>query len=189
MQPFLFYSDNEAHRIHKAMDKRCIMKISFECPSCEKIFDQPDDLEQHMLDHDQDSSLILHSSYSTGLIYVKCKNCGKTFQNEYDMKHHQKRVHEYGEICQMYPCDECAFSAVDMTELETHKGNYHVESLLVDDFDIIPSSTMLETHGRIQHNLKDIDFSYDSGSDKEKIARLRLSCDSYCTITESTKLL
>ena len=81
-------SDNEAHRIHKTNDKRCIMKSSFECPSCEKIFDQPDDLEQHMLDHDQDSSLKLHSNYSTGLIYVKCKNCGKTFQNEYDMKYH-----------------------------------------------------------------------------------------------------
>ena len=55
-------SDNEAHRIHKANNKRCIMKSSFECPSCEKIFDQPDDLEQHMPDHDQDSSLRLRSN-------------------------------------------------------------------------------------------------------------------------------
>ena len=54
-----------------------------------------------------------------------------------------------------------------MTELEKHKGNYHVESLLVDDFDMIPSSTMLETNGRIKQNLKDIDFSYDSDDDVE----------------------
>ena len=39
----------------------------------------------------------------TSFLYVKCKNCGKTFQNEYDMKYHEERVHEYGEICQMYP--------------------------------------------------------------------------------------
>ena len=69
------------------------------------------------------------------------------------MKYHEERIHEYGEICQMYPCDECAFSAVNMTELKKHKGNYHVESLLVDDFDMIPSSTMLETHGRIKQRI------------------------------------
>ena len=83
------------------------------------------------------------------------------------MKYHEERDHEYGEICRMYPCDECTFSAVEMTELEKHKGNNHVESLLVDDFDMIPSSTMLETHGRIQKNLKDIDFLYDSDDEVE----------------------
>ena len=71
-------SDNEAHGIHKANNKRCIMKSSFECPSCEKIFDQSEDSEQHMLDHDQDSSLRLRFNYSTSHLYVKCKNCGKT---------------------------------------------------------------------------------------------------------------
>ena len=55
----------------------------------------------------------------------------------------------------------------DVSELKKHKGNYHVESLLVDDFDMIPLSTMLETHGRIKQNLKDFDFSYDSDDDVE----------------------
>ena len=31
------------------------------------------------------------------------------FDNKMDMNYHKQRVHEFGETCSMYPCEECGF--------------------------------------------------------------------------------
>ena len=53
-------SDNESHRVHKHGDFRCISQ-QFECPSCGKTFAKPSELQEHMLNHTQESSLTLLS--------------------------------------------------------------------------------------------------------------------------------
>ena len=54
---------------------------------------------------------------------IKCTECDKVFYNESDAKHHNTRVHEYGESCNLYPCELCGFAGGDVNDIEEHIEN------------------------------------------------------------------
>ena len=60
--------------------------------------------------------------------YVVCKICTLKFQNEADMEYHALRVHEYGERCELYPCEKCGFSGTDIDAINFHNENFHGSS-------------------------------------------------------------
>ena len=60
--------------------------------------------------------------------YVVCKICTLKFQIEADMEHHALRVHEYGECCELYPCDKCGFRGTDIDAIQSHIENVHGSS-------------------------------------------------------------
>ena len=76
-------------------------------------------------------------------MYVSCTICDKKFENVFHMNHHRVHVHEYGETCNLYPCEECGFSAGDVDTLNEHVRNNHTETsanhetekLLSEEFD------------------------------------------------------
>ena len=57
-----------------------------------------------------------------------CKICTLKFQNEADMEHHALRVHEYGECCELYPCDKCGLRGTDIDAIQSHIENFHGSS-------------------------------------------------------------
>jgi hypothetical protein len=97
------------------------------------------------------------------------------------MNHHRVRVHEYGETCNFYPCEECGFSAGDIDTLNEHVGNGHnetfsasheAEKLLSEEFDETSLSEEFDVHEipvqkRIKQNLREINFEDDSDDDRE----------------------
>ena len=46
------------------------------------------------------------------------------------MKHHKERVHEYGETCNIYPCEDCGFQGQDIRSLKQHISESHDETCL-----------------------------------------------------------
>ena len=110
-------SDNEMRRVHKHGDTRCIQE-TFECPTCNNFFPTSTDLQEHAEGHAQESSASLMShANSSDWMLVNCSECDKKFENKADMGHHLVRVHEYGESCFMYPCENCGFIADDVLSL------------------------------------------------------------------------
>ena len=66
-------------------------------------------------------------------MYVTWDICSKTPQNEQDLLYHKERVHEYGEFCELYPCDECGIQCDEVHDLKTHKENSHRQTTINDD--------------------------------------------------------
>ena len=62
----------------------------------------------------------LASDGSISDIYETCKQCDKIFENELDLANHEKRVHEYVETFELYPCEECCFRGTDLVEIKSH---------------------------------------------------------------------
>ena len=48
------------------------------------------------------------------------------FKTEADLKFHQSKVHDYGEMCSIYPCDKCGYQGQDLASLERHMNESHV---------------------------------------------------------------
>ena len=61
--------------------------------------------------------------------YVLCNECESVFQNEQDLAFHKERVHEYRELCQLYPCEHCGFRSGNILELNNHIETEHRETL------------------------------------------------------------
>ena len=95
------------------------------------------------------------------------------------MNYHAERVHEYGETCVLYPCEECGFSGQDMKSLKDHTASVHnntskvssltsetsYEILLDSDLDGIEETIAMPkliVSKRIVQNLKDIYLDEDS---------------------------
>ena len=51
------------------------------------------------------------------------------FENEADVYLHMERVHEYGEECAIYPCEECGYRGQDMIALNQHIQEYHTSNV------------------------------------------------------------
>ena len=102
---------------------------NFECPSCGKKFTSPSDLQEHIESlHDQTwSSFTLLSNASSTWKYVPCNVCDMHFDNEADVSFHMIRVHEYGEECALYPCEECGYRGQDRISLNNHIQEEHSE--------------------------------------------------------------
>ena len=58
-------------------------------------------------------------------MYEKCFQCETIFENEFDLKKHKERVHEYGEIFDLYPCEECGFRGTDVLSIQAHIKERH----------------------------------------------------------------
>ena len=141
-------SDNEQHRIHKKGDARCVQlfetnMMDFTCPKCTNTFTDVEALHAHMdREHADEQSFPTMSLASDGTIsdiWETCKTCGKVFENELDLKNHMERVHVYGELFQLYPCEECGFRASDLTELRIHLAEGHPaeESICEDEISLV----------------------------------------------------
>ena len=143
-------SDNELHRIHKRGDTRCVEQfesnsMDFTCPKCENTFTDVNALNEHMEREHADKlsfpTMSLASDGTISNIWETCKTCGQVFENELDLKNHMERVHVYGELFQLYPCEECGFRASDLTELQIHHAEGHpadesISSISEDDLSL-----------------------------------------------------
>ena len=89
------------------------------------------------------------------------------------MNNHAERVYEYGETCEICPCDECGFIGQDMKALKAHMESGHSEAstnerLLesgLDDDDDVDTENILPwfiVNKRIPQNLKDVNLEEDS---------------------------
>ena len=65
------------------------------------------------------------------------------------MNYHKTRVHELGEICQIYPCEQCPFQGRDKTEIMEHKKEHTLY------------------RPRIKQQLTDIYFNEDTEEDED----------------------
>ena len=159
-------SDNEQHRVHKQGDNRCVRKdpenlIPFSCPKCAEVFKDVSCLTSHMEKHHEEfgksfPTVSLVSDGSLTDIHETCKQCGKWFENELDVLNHVERVHEYGELFQLYPCEECGMRASDLLELRNHLEEGHQndsEEISEDEtseFETSEDETSLEALGITQ---------------------------------------
>ena len=64
------------------------------------------------------STMSLLSDGSLSDISETCSQCGNIFENKLDLENN--KVHEYGELFQLYPCAECGFRGIDMKEIKDH---------------------------------------------------------------------
>ena len=69
-------------------------------------------------------SLLSHAS-SDSWMYLTCPTCGMKFQTDEDINPHQFSVHEYGETCNMYPCEDCGYQGQDIVSLQNHISEAH----------------------------------------------------------------
>ena len=51
------------------------------------------------------------------------------FVNEADVYLHMERVHQYGEECAIYPCEEYRYRGQDMIALNQHIKEYHTSNV------------------------------------------------------------
>ena len=127
----------------------------------QNVFMNELDLENHI--KDQHNKVDLDKSLS-GFLRNTCTICRKEFKNEWDLKHHTLRVHEYGETCLIYPCEECGFIGDDITSLDSHVKDHHSElqnskddeELLAEDSDEDTFTTLSEisVQKRIKQHLE-----------------------------------
>ena len=102
------------------------IECQFECPLCSNVFSKASEVETHMKSsHEQTSHSMISEANSSSWKYVECSLCKMIFQNEYDLNYHLERFHEYGESCEIYPCEECAYRGQDMGSLNEHIGSFH----------------------------------------------------------------
>ena len=96
--------------------------IPLSCPKCEKQFKDVVKFNKHMDEshdvlHNSFPDLSLESGSLSNISYDKSLQCGKLFANEPDVKNNMERVHEFGELFQLYPCEECSMSASALNEI------------------------------------------------------------------------
>ena len=101
------------------------------------------------------------------------------------MKYHEERVHDFGEICVIYPCEECGFQGQDLDSLENHIDSFHGRGESLEELGI---RRLPEYSKRIQQNFEDLLIDDDgniecddSGSDDE----YQKSCDDERLLMES----
>ena len=46
-------------------------------------------------------------------------------ENELYLEQHKEHVHEYGEMYELYPCDECGIRGTDVTSIRKHIEEEH----------------------------------------------------------------
>ena len=94
---------------------------SFECPTCNEMFNSAKSLEKHVeLMHGQISSLSLISNASSdSWMYVSCDSCARNFQNDTDKRRHEIEEHGYKE------CQFCGALYCTAKELERHLQSQH----------------------------------------------------------------
>ena len=110
-------SSKEIEEHLETPDDSYIYTGSFECPSCDKKYTFPSELQEHIeTSHDQSwsSFTLLPNASSTW------KVCDMRFKNEDDVNFHMYRVHDYGEECSLYTCEECECRGQDKMSLNNH---------------------------------------------------------------------
>ena len=142
-------SDNEMHRVHSNLSQCSATFESsltvFACPHCDEILTTTKDLNNHIqAKHPQgfesiaslsqiakeledNTNTTLDETEAQAKENIKCTECEKLFYHESDAKHHNVRVHEYGEPYNLYPCELCGFSGSDVIEIEEHIKNHKKE--------------------------------------------------------------
>ena len=183
-------STNEMHRIHKPGDIRCISQC-FECPTCEESFSNSSSLQNHISkEHVQETSRsMISEANSSSWMHVPCPQCSKRFENDGDINYHLVRVHEYGEECALYPCEECGYSGQDLDSLKVHRLEHNENASIKDascfsdliedtsisrayyqdtnETSIQHTAAVLTVQRRIVQTLKDVVFDEDSDDDME----------------------
>ena len=112
-------TSNEMRRRHKDNGPRCKAAM-LECPSCDDRFSVQSELKNHISrkhDLSNNSLSLIYEADDSSWKYMVCDICDGKYQNEMDLIHHKKRVHECCETCLIYPCAECGFRATDLSSL------------------------------------------------------------------------
>ena len=133
-------SDNEQHRIckvcpnlNKSSPNLMPESPACGCPHCDDMFHHTTQLMDHIQNvHPngfstsckENSHLMMSEADDSSWKYVRCNECKKLFYDENDLLYHHERVHEYGEICEIYPCDQCGFSGTGVREIDDHKQSH-----------------------------------------------------------------
>ena len=60
------------------------------------------------------------ASGSISDVLETCVQCSNLFENELDLKQHKERVHEYGEVYELYPCEDFGFRGTDVSSLRKY---------------------------------------------------------------------
>ena len=82
-------------------------------------------MEKHELFQQKYTSFALVSNGTLSEVYEKCIQCENLFENEFDLKQHKERVHEYGEIFDLYPCEDCGFRGTYVLSIRAHTKEHH----------------------------------------------------------------
>ena len=129
--------------------------------------------ESHDVLHNSFPDLSLESGSLSNILYDTCLQCGKLFANELDVKNHIERVHEYGELFQLYPCEECGMRASDLNEIrqhikEEHCGEISLESMGIEQLPTVTkrrkqhfSGLVIDEFGTIDADELDTDEDFD----------------------------
>ena len=124
-------SSNEMHRIPRTGDNRCRTSESntFQCPFCYHVLGDQTSLQSHIVEYHESTNQSLPSWTSdcddSTWKYVKCNICTKLFESESDCRDHNERVHEYGELFQIYPCEYCGLRGDDILSIRQHMKEEH----------------------------------------------------------------
>ena len=114
------------------------------------------DLQNH-IESQHDVSMTIPSMISeaddSSWKYVACNACENKFQNEQDLAFHVERVHGYGELCEMYPCEHCGYRSADIVALNSHIEESHRETLYGK---------------RKKQNLQNMNIDLDEDSDDDR---------------------
>lgn len=81
-------SDNEAHRMHKPVDKRCTSSEGFPCSECDKSFESKEELNSHQE--------FEHSEVFQGNLeqIFECPSCNSLFKTGGELQNHVEVTHE-----------------------------------------------------------------------------------------------
>ena len=142
---------NEMLRVHKLNDQCSGQR--FECPTCEKYFSTPNNLQEHMTQtHNEEESLTLPSEAGSEWSILN-RSVGETDNVE---KQFDDSEHIDIEI------DENR-SVGEADEVEKQIDAIEIEETVAENIEFSPPYT----RKRIRQNLKDVDFSQDSDDDLE----------------------
>ena len=123
-------------------------------------------MEKHELFQQEYTSLTLVSNGTLSEVYDKCIQCDKLFENEFDLKQHKEKVHEYGEIFDLYWCEDFGFRGTYVLSIRAHIKEQHNNlskvCVSLEDFGIVQ---LPEVSKRRKQNFED--FVIDENGDIE----------------------
>ena len=109
---------------------------NFECRQCEKVVKAPDELEKHMLEHENgkdfkcnvctkkfSSQDLLNEHIKThAMSNKKCQSCEKEFKTQVHLDNHMAEFHKESpqKFTKQYNCKDCSFQADNWSSLKRH---------------------------------------------------------------------
>ena len=113
------------------------------CPDCGKTYNNPSDLERHIVSHHRREGTELKKKH-------KCNSCEETFEKFLDMVRHRKLKHP-----KVYTCDECGWTCKRSDQLKHHKNTVHLDMVVPCEYagcqHTFMSKPAMKLHFRVAH--------------------------------------